>query len=172
MSGLDIGTLAVVPGSRTGRTTGVGWIADAANTINGKANFGFTVQNSKTGIKGISVFVYRVMEGSDQVQYVVTNNSWQRGSLAFNVNNDPTRATFTGKATVQRYVNGALDTTFRGGNHTFTVDMFDSDLKTPKVKDGYAITVRNSSNTIVKQLGSRTTPVTLGGGIVRIYATK
>jgi hypothetical protein len=61
-------------------------------------------------------------------------------------------------------VNGVLDTAFAGGNYTFTVDDFDGDLKNPKQKDGYAIVVRNSSNVIVKQLGTRTAPVTLGGG--------
>jgi hypothetical protein len=102
------------------------------------------------------------------VQYVVKSNSWVGGGLIFNVNNDPTRASFTGKATVQRYVNGVLDTSFAGGNHTFTVDVLDGALKTPKVADAYAITVRNSSNVVVKQLGSRTNPITLGGGNVLV----
>jgi hypothetical protein len=63
-----------------------------------------------------------------------------------------------------------LDTTFSGGNHTFTVDVFDGDLKTPKVKDGYAITVRDSTGAIVKQLGSRSASVTLGGGNVLVQS--
>jgi len=67
-------------------------------------------------------------------------------------------------------VNGVQDTTFSGGNYTFTVDDFDGDLKTTRVTDGYAIVVRDSSNNIVKQLGSRTTPVTMGGGNVLIQA--
>jgi hypothetical protein len=169
-SGTDIGSLSVVPSSGSVRTAGGGWIADDKNTINAKSNFGFSVQNSKTGMKGNSLFIYRVLEGSDQVQYVVKSNSWQGGGLSFKVNNDPARATFTGKANVQRYVNGVQDTSFNGGNHTFTVDDLDGDLKNPKVKDGYAITVRNSANQIVKQLGSRATPVTLGGGNVLIQA--
>ena len=164
----DIGSLQVIVGSGTGRTAGGGWIPDAANAINGKSNFGFTVQNSKTGIRGNSLFIYRLKEGSSEVQYIVKSNSWQGGGLTFNVNTDSAKATFTGKATVQRYVNGVLDTTFSGGNHTFTVDVFDGDLKTPKVRDTYAITVRNSSNVIVKQLGSRAAPVTLGGGNVLV----
>ena len=86
------------------------------------------------------------------------------------MNNDPTRATFTGKATVQRIVNGVFDSTFSSGNYTFTVDDFDGDLKSPRVTDGYAITVRDGSNNVIKQQGSRSAPVTMGGGNVLIQA--
>jgi hypothetical protein len=171
-SGVDVSSLQVIVGSGTGRTAGGGWIADSANLINGKSNFGFSVQNSKTGIKGNSLFIYRVREGTAEVQYVVKSNTWKGGGLTFNVNRDPARATFTGKATVQRYVNGVFDTTFSSGNHTFTVDVLDGALKTPQVQDRYAIVVRNSSNQIVKQLGSRAEPVALGGGNVLIQPSK
>jgi hypothetical protein len=70
-------------------------------------------------------------------------------------------------------VNGVQDTTFSGGNYTFTVNVFDGDLKTVRETDGYAITVRNSSNVIVKQQSgsaSSTTPLTMGGGNVLIQA--
>ncbi len=167
-SSVDVSSLQVIVGSGTGRTAGGGWIPDAANAINGKSNFGFTIANSKNGIRGNSLFIYRVLEGSNQVQYVAKSNSWQGGGLTFTVNGDPTRATFTGRATLQRYVNGVLDTTFNSGGYTFTVDNFDGDLKSPRVADGYAITLRNGSNVIVKQLGSRSAPVTLGGGNVLI----
>jgi len=169
-SGVDLSSLQLIVGSGTGRTAGGGWIADAANDINGKSNFGFTVQNAKTGIKGNSLFIYRVKEGTNEVQYVVKSNSWVGGGLTFNVNADPARATFTGKATVQRYVNGVFDSTFNSGNYTFTVDVLDGALKSPQVADGYAMAIRNSSNTVVKQLGSRTTPLTLGGGNVLVQA--
>jgi hypothetical protein len=43
-------------------------------------------------------------------------------------------------------------------------------LNSPQVADGYAIAVRNSGNTVVEQLGSRTTPLTLGGGNVLVQA--
>jgi hypothetical protein len=169
-SGLDVSSLQVIVGSGTGRTAGGGWIPDAANDVNGKSNFGFTVQNSKTGIKGNSLFIYRVKEGNNQVQYVLKSNSWQGGGLTFNLNNNPTRATFTGKATLQRYVNGVFDATFNSGGYTFTVDDFDGDLLSPRVTDGYAVTVRNGSNAVVKQLGSRPAPITLGGGNVLIQS--
>ncbi|MDQ3889547.1 MAG: MBG domain-containing protein [Actinomycetota bacterium] len=169
-SGVDVSSLQAIVGTGTGRTAGGGWIADAANDINGKSNFGFTVQNAKTGIKGNSLFIYRVREGGSEVQYIVKSNSWQGGGLTFNVNNDPTRATFTGKATLQRYVNGVFDATFVSGGYAFTVDDFDGDLKSPRVADGYAIVIRNSSNQVVKQLGSRSAPVTLGGGNVLIQS--
>lgn len=169
-SGMDIESLQVIVGSGSGRTAGGGWIADAANTINGKSNFGFTVQNAKSGIRGNSLFIYRLMEGSNQVQYVVKSNSWAGGGLTFNVNTDSAKATFTGKATVQKYVNGVLDMTFSGGNHTFTVDVFDGDLKSPKQRDTYAITIRNSSNVVVKQLGTRAAPIPLGGGNVLVQS--
>jgi hypothetical protein len=169
-SGTDVSSLQVIVGSGTGRTAGGGWIPDAANDINGKSNFGFTVQNAKSGIKGNSLFIYRVKEGINEVQYIVKSNSWQSGGLTFNVNGDPTRATFTGKATLQRYVNGVFDTTFSSGGYTFTVDDFDGDLKSPRVTDGYAIVVRNGS-TVAKQLGSRSAPLTLGGGNVLIQSS-
>ena len=169
-SGTDVSSVQVIVGSGTGRTAGGGWVADAANDINGKSNFGFTVQNSKTSIKGNSLFIYRVREGGNEVQYIVKSNSWQGGGLTFNLNNDPTRATFTGKATLQRYVNGVSDTTFNSGGYTFTVDDFDGDMKSPRVSDGYAIAIRNSSNQVVKQLGSRSVPLTLGGGNVLIQS--
>jgi hypothetical protein len=104
----------------------------------------------------------------EQYHRRVKSNSWQGGGLTFNVNGDPTRATFTGKATVQRYVNGVFDATFSSGGYTFTVDDFDGDLMSPRVTDGYAIVVRNSSSQIVKQLGSRSTPLTLGGGNILV----
>lgn len=162
----DIGSLTVVVFSGTGRTAGGGWIPDAANAINGKSNFGFTVQTSKTGLKGNSLFIYRLREGSNYVQYVVKSNGWGTGSLGFNVNNDLARATFTTKATVQKYVNGVLVSTL--GNYTITVDDLDGDLKNPKVKDGYAIVLSDPSGTIVKQLGTRAAPVALGGGQILI----
>ena len=169
-SGVDVAPLQVTVGSGSGRTAGDGCIPDASNTVNGSSNFGFTVQNATSGVSGSSVFVFRALEGGNQVQYVVKSNSWQGGGLTFNVNLDPTRATFTGKATVQRYVNGVLATSFSGGNHGFTVDVFDGDLLSPKQRDGYAITVRNSANAIIKQLGSRRNPVPLGGGNVLIQS--
>jgi len=72
--------------------------------------------------------------------------------------------------TVQRYVNGVFDPTFNSGSYTFTVGDFDGDLMNPRVTDGYAIVVRNSSNQAVKHLGSRAVLVTLGGGNVLIQA--
>jgi hypothetical protein len=167
-SGFDVASLQVLIGSGSGRTAGGGWIADPTNDVNGKSNFGFTAQNAKTGIRGNSVFIYRARSGADSVQYVVKSNSWQGGGLTFTVNNDAARATFTGKATVQRYVNGILDAAWNAGGHTFTVDVFDGDLRSPRQPDGYAITVRNSANQVIKQLGSRTAPLTLGGGNVLV----
>jgi len=169
-SGVDVGSLQVIVGSGTGRTAGGGWIPDPTNDVNGKSNFGFTVQNSKNGIKGNSLFIYRARVGSDEIQYIVKSNSWQGGGLTFNVNRDPTRATFTGKATVQRYVNGVFDAAFNSGGYTFTVDDLDGDLKSPRVSDGYAVAVLNSGNQIVKQLGTRSAPVALGGGNVLIQS--
>ena len=67
-------------------------------------------------------------------------------------------------------MNGVFDSTFNSGNYTFTVDVLDGALKSPQVADGYAMAIRNSSNTVVKQLGSRTTPLTLGGGNVLVQA--
>ena len=60
-----------------------------------------------------------------------------------------------------------LDTTYSGGNHTFTVDNLDGDLANPKQDDRYAIGVRDSG-AVVMQLGSSTSLLQLGGGNVLI----
>jgi hypothetical protein len=59
----DIGTLQVIFGTATGRTAGGGWIPDQTNAINGRSNFGFTVANSKTGLRGNHVYIYRAQRG-------------------------------------------------------------------------------------------------------------
>ena len=56
------------------------------------------------------------------------------------------------------------------GNYTFTVDVRDGDLLTPKVADAYAITILDNNGVIWRRVGTNTTPIALGGGNVSVKA--
>jgi hypothetical protein len=164
----DTDPLSVVLGSTEKRTTGGGWVADA-QSANGKANFGFSVAYQKNGSpRGNLTYVYR---GTDGYDYVVKSNSWQGGALTFS-NNDPSLAAFSGRATVQRIdrATGLADPSWPAGNYTFTVDGMDGDLKSPKVRDTFAVTIMDNEGRIWRQLGTRTAPVQLGGGNVAVQS--
>ncbi|MEW5929274.1 MAG: hypothetical protein AB1941_17605 [Gemmatimonadota bacterium] len=164
----DTDPLSVVLGSTEKRTTGGGWIADA-RSANGKANFGFSVAYQKNGTpRGNLTYVYR---GTDGYDYVVKSNSWQGGALTFS-NNDPSLAALSGRATVQRIdrATGLADLSWLAGNYTFTVDGMDGDLRSPKVRDTFAITIMDNDGRIWRQLGTRTAPVQLGGGNVAVQS--
>ncbi|HEX8274376.1 MAG TPA: hypothetical protein VF615_17190 [Longimicrobiaceae bacterium] len=164
----DTDPLSVVLGSTEKRTTGGGWVADAGSA-NGKANFGFSVAYQKNGSpRGNLTYVYR---GTDGYDYVVKSNSWQGGALTFS-NNDPSLAAFSGRATVQRIdrATGLADPGWPAGNYTFTVDGMDGDLKSPKVRDTFAVTIMDNEGRIWRQLGTRTAPVQLGGGNVAVQS--
>jgi hypothetical protein len=111
MSGIEVSSLTVIQGSGVGRTAGGGWIPMQPIRSTARATLAYRT-NERTGIRGNSVFIYRVVEQGKQVQYVVKSNSWQGGGLVFSVNGDATKASFTGRATLQRYENGVLDTLF------------------------------------------------------------
>jgi hypothetical protein len=164
----DIDPLQVVTGTTEKRATGGGWVADA-QSANGKANFGFSVAYQKNGSpRGNLTYVYR---GTDGYDYVVKSNSWQGGALTFD-NRDASLAAFSGRATVQRIdrATGLADPTWAAGNYTFTVDGMDGDLRSPKVRDTFAITIMDSDGRIWRQLGTRTAPVQLGGGNVAVQS--
>ncbi len=164
----DIDALQVVTGTTEKRATGGGWIADA-RSANGKANFGLSVAYQKNGSpRGNLTYVYR---GTDGYDYVVKSNSWQGGALTFD-NRDPSLAAFSGRATVQRIdrATGIADPSWPAGNYTFTVDLADGDLKSPRVRDTFAITILDNDGRIWRQLGTRVAPVQLGGGNVAVQS--
>ncbi|MET0400307.1 MAG: hypothetical protein ABW277_26190 [Longimicrobiaceae bacterium] len=164
----DTDALTVVLGSTEKRTTGGGWIPDA-QSANGKANFGFSVAYQKNGSpRGNLTYVYR---GTDGYDYVVKSNSWQGGALTFD-NRDASLAAFSGRATVQRIdrATGLADPGWPAGNYTFTVDGMDGDLKSPRVRDTFAITIMDNDGRIWRQVGTRTAPVQLGGGNVAVQS--
>ncbi len=50
------------------------------------------------------------------------------------------------------------------GGYTFEIFTRDGDLLNKRQSDSYSITVRNTANAIVHQIGSQYARVTLGGG--------
>jgi extracellular elastinolytic metalloproteinase len=158
------GVITVDLGSNDRRVTGGGWVFDGASR-NGKSNFGFTVSPQKNGApRGNSIFVLRRTDGFD---YVVKATSWQGGGLSFS-GNPATRATFSGRATVQKIDPATGDIVDSLGNYRFTVDMLDGDLLNPRAGDAYGITVLTSNGTVWHQVGAINAPVQVGGGNVAI----
>lgn len=166
---VGLGTINIAVGTNDQRVAGGGWVP-YSDSVNGKANFGFTVRIDKNSLKGNSTFIFR---GTDGFNYIVKSTSWAGGFLNFA--NAPStsianRASFGGKATVQKVdpVTGAVVASF--GNYTFTVDVRDGDLLTPRVDDAYAITILDNNGVIWRRVGTNTTPITLGGGNVSVKA--
>lgn len=161
----DTSTVTVCLGTTDQRTTGGGWIPEVLSR-NGKCNFGFTVAPGKKGIKGQSVFVIR---GSDGYDYVVKSNSWNGGGLGFSGLN---LASFNGKCTITAIdqTTGLIDVTRSQGNCSFTVDVKDGDLASPKVTDEYGIRVLRGDGSVFYQTltsGSYARRV-MGGGNVMV----
>lgn len=91
----DPALITIDPGDGSQMATGGGWVADA-QSINGKANFGFTVNYQKKGNpKGNSTFLFR---GADGYNCLVKSNSWAGGGLTFY---NTTAASFSGKCVIQ-----------------------------------------------------------------------
>ncbi|MBS1115620.1 MAG: Fungalysin metallopeptidase [candidate division NC10 bacterium] len=160
----DTSTITVAVGSTERRVTGGGWAPDGASS-NGKGSFGFTVSPQRNGSpKGNSLFVFH---GGDGFDYVIKSTSWQGGSLVF-LGNPITRARFNGRATVQKIdkATGTIVASF--GNYTFTVEIRDGDLLSPKGSDLYGITVLDNSGNLSHQIGASNAPVEMGGGNVAI----
>ena len=159
--------LTVAIGSTDRRVTGGGWIPDPSST-NGKGNFGFTVNYQKTGRpKGNSIYLFR---GLDGFNYLVKSNSWEGGGLSFNVNNDPTRASFSGKCSVQKIDPVTGVTAASWGNYSFTVDIRDGDLEKIRKTDRYAITILDNNGNVWRQVGSPASPIQLGGGQLVVHS--
>ena len=164
-SPVGMGVITVDYGSTTRRVTGGGWIADSGSA-NGKGNFGFTVNYQKNGSpKGSSVYLYR---GTDGFNYLVKSNSWQGGGLSFF--KDPTVASFSGKCVVQKIDPATGQIVEAWGNYRFIVDIVDGDLLNPRAADRYAITILDSNSAVWRQIGTRSSPIQLGGGNVAIHS--
>lgn len=165
-SPVAISLINVALGTNERGTTGGGWIADSLSA-NGKGNFGFNVGYLKNGnTKGNSVYVYR---GADGFTYLVKSTSWQGGGLSFlTVNNSISRAAFSGRCVVQKISDsGQIVESFAG---SFSVDVNDGDLHTPRQQDGYAITILDSTGNIYRQVGGLNALLPLNGGNVRVQA--
>ena len=166
---VGLGTVNVAVGTNDQRTAGGGWVP-YSGSVNGKANFGFTVRIDKNSVKGSSIFIFR---GTDGFNYIVKGTSWAGGFLNFG--NEPAtsianRASFGGKCTVQKVdpATGAVVESF--GNYSFNVDVRDGDLLTPVQGDAYAITILDNNGVIWRRVGTNTSLVPLGGGSVSVKA--
>jgi len=166
---VGLGTINIAVGTNDQRTAGGGWVP-YDGSVNGKANFGFTVRIDKNSVKGSSIFIFR---GTDGFNYIVKSTSWTGGFLNFG--NEPAtsvanRASFGGKATVQKVdpATGAIVASF--GNYSFSADVRDGDLLTPVQRDAYAITVIDNNGVIWRRVGTNSSLVPLGGGNVSVKA--
>jgi photosystem II stability/assembly factor-like uncharacterized protein len=166
---VGLGTINVAVGTNDQRVVGGGWVP-YDGSVNGKANFGFTVRIDKNSLKGNSVFIFR---GTDGFNYIVKSTSWAGGFLNF-ANTPSTsitnRASFGGKATVQKVDpdTGAIVASF--GNYSFNVDVRDGDLLTPAAGDAYAITILDNNGVIWRRVGTNNSLIPLGGGNVSVKA--
>ena len=166
-SPVGMGTIAVEQPTNELRTSGGGWVADA-QSINGKGNFGFNVDNQKKGVRGGSVYLFR---GLDGFNYLIKNTSWQSGGIGFSAEGTTlSKAAFSGKCVVQKIDSDTGEVVDSFGNYSFTVDVRDGDLFNPRQADKYAITVLNSNGLVWRQIGSRTSPPVIGGGNITVKA--
>jgi hypothetical protein len=160
------GVLHVEAGTNEKRVTGGGWIPDI-QSVNGKGNFGFTVNYNKNGApKGNFVYVFR---GTDGYNYVVKSNSWQDGGLSFSGTN---KAYFSGKCNVQKIDRATGQVVESWGGYRFAVDITDGDIGSPQngCTDKIAITIFNSRGGIWRQIGTYAAQILLGGGNIVIHS--
>lgn len=156
----DPALITIDTGSGSQMVTGGGWITDA-QSLNGKANFGFTVNYQKKGTpKGNSIFLFR---GSDGYNYLVKSNSWVGGGLTFY---DTNSASFSGKCVIQKIDKSTGLVVDSIGNCTFTADILDGDLNKTKGADKYSITILGPDGIVWHQIGTINSPIDIGGGNV------
>ncbi|HEY8559242.1 MAG TPA: hypothetical protein VIL74_02480 [Pyrinomonadaceae bacterium] len=78
------------------------------------------------------------------------------------------RASFKGRATLQK-INPATGLVVGSwGNYTFTVDARDGDLLSPRQTDGYAVTILDGSGAIWRRVGTNLSLIPVGGGNVHV----
>ena len=166
---VGLGTINVAVGTNEVQTNGGGWVPDNAS-LNGKANFGFSVKGQNGSPKGNAIFIFR---GTDGFNYIVKSTSWTGGFLNFSTEPGTSilnRTSFKGKCVVQKVdrSTGLVIASF--GNFSFTVDARDGDLLTPRSFDAYAITVLDNNGVIWRQIGTNINLLPLGGGNVMVKA--
>ena len=156
---VGIGTFTVAVGGDGQYVTGGGWVADAASP-NGKNSFSFTVSTSTTGEpRGNAHYVFR---GADGYDYRVRATSWEAGGLTFYA--DPGAASFVGRSSVQKIDPATGRTIATASGYTLTMDLIDG------AEDRVAITVRDASDAVWRQVGTRAAPaVVLDGGNVTVH---
>jgi rhamnogalacturonan endolyase len=164
---VGLGVLNIAVPTNEQRSGGGGWVPDETSA-NGKANFGFSVTSgNKNGqVRGNWTLAFR---GTDGFNYVVKGNSWQDGYLQFAAEPNVmplvyTRSEFKGRCNVQKIDPATGLVVASWGNFTFEVNTFDGDLLNPGQPDAYAFVVRDGAGQVWHQVGSRNSPVTLGGG--------
>ncbi len=163
---VGVGVLNIAVPADEWRTSGGGWIADAASA-NGKLDISFNVRPENKGgpLKGEWKLTFR---GTDGFDYVVEASSWEGGYLQFAAEPGVTPAAYTrselrGKCTVRKSGHGPSQT-FE--NYTFEAYASDGDLLSPRRDDAFAFVIRDGSGQVWRQAGSRNALVTLGGGNV------
>jgi len=162
---VGMGTITIEQPTKELRTSGGGWVNDG-QSLNEKGNFGFNVANQKKGVKGSSIYLFR---GLDGFNYLVKSTSWNSGGVGFRSEGAViSLASFSGKCVVQKIDPETGEVVESFGNYSFTVDVRDGDLFKPRQPDKYAITVLDSSGLVWRQVGSRTSPPTIGGGNVTV----
>jgi len=166
----DTGNLVTVDfGSTERRATGGGWVANQYS-MNGKANFGFTVGLNKNGtLKGNSVYMLHSVLATDgrRDNWKVKDSSWTGGTLTFYQSTGGTKidsARFTAKCVVQQ-IDSVTGQVLSGGfgNGTIVVDIYDGDQYNPKQKDKYSIKVFMQDG-VTLWWGSSSSLLQLGGG--------
>jgi len=137
-------------------------------------NFGFTVKWNKklTNLQGNSNYIIRQVESGNVVIYQVKSTAADNNLTVIPATGStPASAIFTSKATIQRIVNGVVDTTFSGGNARLRLDIVDVDSSGRGV-DSYAMTVWDGSNNLFHSSnwdGTTTVGTLLGGGNVVVH---
>jgi hypothetical protein len=164
----DIGESSVTVdfGSTARRVTGGGWVADTESR-NGKGNFGFTVAPQRNGtIKGQAVYMFKDAQG---FTWKVKTTSWQSGSLTYY--SDPGRATFVGKAVVQKIdANGNVVESY--GNWSIVVGIFDGG--SGRTADRYGIEIKRADGTVWRTIPGGANVLAgegraIGGGNIIVY---
>jgi rhamnogalacturonan endolyase len=164
---VGLGVLNIAVPTNEQRSGGGGWVADESSS-NGHANFGFSVTLGNNGkVRGNWTVV---LHGADGFDYIVKSNSWQDGYLQFAAEPGVTPLVYTrsemkGRCNVQKIDRATGLTVASWGNFTFEANTFDGDLLlSPSQPDAYAFVIRDAAGQVWHQAGSRSSPVTLGGG--------
>jgi hypothetical protein len=159
-SPIGVSSITVAPGDKGQGVSGGGWIADRASK-NGKSTFSFNVKGGKGATKGQ---VQHVFTGSDGYVYRVRSSSWTGGGLSFSA--DPSKASFVAKVSVQKMEAASGRVVSTGTNYQIVVDLVDGQIA--RSDDRIAISILTPTGEMWRQVGTRSSPVSLGGGNVAV----